>query len=276
MESSTRLLIFATYALAGSAIIVFAWLGGLYYGDRTSAGSEAAAAHAERPHAESAGGHVSGVHVDYLFAQRAQIERLQKLLLDKTALLEKKNQLLEQKTAEQRALESDLDEALGTLEVFVATQWLRGDAQTSEQEAELQVELERLRDERNRSTQLAEQMENDLDALRAELVATDENIAQLQQLSELETTVLLAEMQTFQTVASDALAGLGVEAVPALVELLADPRPRIRRWAAAVLGEVGAPASEAVPALLEAQRDEDPTVRLAARSALDRIQPPKP
>jgi hypothetical protein len=272
MESLNRLLIFATYTVVGCLIGIAAWVAGAYYGPPLSgadaAGPEASANVSE---ATASGRTTPGVHVDYLFAQRAQIERLQKLLAEKTELLDRKNRLLEEKTLEQRRLELELDEAIGVLELM-AVPLGEGEPQGGGN-GRLQEELERLREERNKNAALAEGLANDLEELRAQLAATDADIQTLQQQSELETTVLWAEMQTFQGVASEALAGLGVEAVPALVDLLKDPRPRIRCWAAEVLGEIGPPASEAVPALVDAISDQEPQVQLAVREALDQIQP---
>jgi HEAT repeat protein len=56
-------------------------------------------------------------------------------------------------------------------------------------------------------------------------------------------------------------------AVPALIDLLKDRRPGIRRLAAEALGRIG-PTAEAVPALQRAAQDSDDRVRAAAAAAL--------
>jgi HEAT repeat protein len=66
---------------------------------------------------------------------------------------------------------------------------------------------------------------------------------------------------------------LGENAVPGLVALLSDPRPRIRSWAADVLGDIGPAASEAVPALVEKMNDDSQEVQQVVREALEKIQP---
>lgn len=65
-----------------------------------------------------------------------------------------------------------------------------------------------------------------------------------------------------------------VEAVPALIEMLADEDPRDRRLAALTLGNIGPAASEAIPALLDTiNDDEDESVYAMAVEALEKIDP---
>jgi len=276
MELLNRMLVFAAYVIVGCVIGIGAWAGGIFYansngfrdvtGDRDP-GTELAAS------GDDAGGPTPGVHVEHLFAQRAQIERLQAALAQKDTLLDRKTRLLDQKTEEQLALQRELESAIGMLEMLAAEVFSRRTEPVEGDEDRLSADLERLREERNKNLALAEKLQTDLDELKAELATTDERIQQLQDQSELETTVLLAEMRTFQTVATQALAGLGGESVTALVELLSDPRPRVRRWAASVLGQIGPPARDAIPALVDAMADEDPAVQQEVRRALDIIQP---
>lgn len=63
----------------------------------------------------------------------------------------------------------------------------------------------------------------------------------------------------------ESLAGLRVSAVPALIGLLSDPDPDVRRRAARTLGAVG--SSDAGPALVQALGDEDRQVRWEAMLA---------
>jgi HEAT repeat protein len=63
-------------------------------------------------------------------------------------------------------------------------------------------------------------------------------------------------------------------AIPALLELLKDPDPRIRWEAARTLGKIGADAAVAVPALVEAFKDPEAPVREHAAEALGDIGPP--
>ncbi len=278
MELINRILVVAAYAVVGSVIGISAWVAGHYYAASNPAGVNGFLDDAglNASLVTTPGGPAAptpGIHVEHLFAQRAQIERLQAALAQKDALLDRKTQLLDQKTAEQQELQAELESTITMLEMLAAEALLARQPSDELEDPRLKAELERLREERNKNVALAQRLQADLDQLAAEMAATDDKIQQLQQQSELETTVLLAEMQTFQTVASQALAGLGSESVAALVSLLSDPRPRIRRWAAQVLGQIGPSAREAIPALIDAMSDEDQAVRAEVRRALDAIQP---
>jgi HEAT repeat protein len=68
-----------------------------------------------------------------------------------------------------------------------------------------------------------------------------------------------------------ALARFGSQAVPPLVEALADPDGTVRAAAARALGEIGAEARDAVPALTQALVDENAAVRQSAERALKSI-----
>ncbi len=276
MELFNRVLVFAAYVVVGCIIGISAWAAGLYYAsshraalndyaDDLDTDTTVRLAHASVP--------TPGVHVEHLFAQRAQIERLQAALAQKDALLDRKRQLLDHKTVDQQTLKQELESTISVLEMLAAQAMLAESVPDDPNNKPLIAELEKLQEERNRNQALAQQLQQDLQELAAEMAVTDDRIRQLQQQSEFETTVLLAEMETFQSVASRALAGLGGDSVDALVVLLADPRPRIRRWAAEVLAEIGPPAQEAIPALVDIMSDPDPSVREEVRRALDNIQP---
>lgn len=68
-----------------------------------------------------------------------------------------------------------------------------------------------------------------------------------------------------------ALANLGSQAVPALIETLDSPRPERRAGAATALGQVRPPAKSAIPALIRVMKDKEPSVRREASYALSRI-----
>jgi hypothetical protein len=276
MELFNRMLVLAAYVVVGCIIGISAWAAGLYYANshRAAFNHYLDDLSTEQPmRMAHAGDPTPGMHVEHLFAQRAQIERLQAALGQKDALLDRKRQLLEQKTVDQQTLKQELESAITVLEMLAAQAMLAESVPDDPNHKPLNAELERLQEERNRNQALAQQLQQDLQELAAELAVTDDRIRHLQQQAEFETTVLLAEMETFQSVASRALAGLGGESVGALVDLLADPRPRIRRWAVGVLAEIGPPAQEAIPALVDIMSDPDPLVREEVRRALDNIQP---
>jgi len=71
--------------------------------------------------------------------------------------------------------------------------------------------------------------------------------------------------------ATTTLVTLGERAVPAIVPLLSDPEPSIRRVAVATLWGMGAHARAAVPQLVNALSDEDSAVRGSAVMALQAI-----
>lgn len=276
MDVFNRVLVFAAYVVVGCIIGISAWAAGLYYASSQRAALNDYADELERDPAmrlAQASVPTPGVHVEHLFAQRAQIERLQAALAQKDALLDRKRQLLDQKTVDQQTIEDELESAITVLEMLAAQALLAPSIQDDPNDQPLAAELEKLQEERNRNQALALQLQQDLEELAAEMAVTDQRIQQLRQQSEFETTVLLAEMETLQSVASRALAGLGADSVDALVDLLADPRPRIRRWAAEVLAQIGPPAQEAIPALVDIMSDPDPSVREEVRRALDSIQP---
>jgi hypothetical protein len=75
------------------------------------------------------------------------------------------------------------------------------------------------------------------------------------------------------TAAADALEERGVEAVPALIEVLGNENDWARRVAATMLGEIGPEAAEAVPALVDALDDDVRPVRFEAAVALGNIGP---
>lgn len=233
-------------------------------GERLSAESRAASIPAER-----------SPPVEQMYLQRVQIKRLQTLLDQKTKLLQQKTALLDQKNTEQQALRSELDDAIDLLGVLVA-EVVAGNPSSNSRatDAELQMELERLREESAKSQMLAEQQQGELDRLKEELGATDAGISQLQQQAETEFEQLVADRNAFEAVVAETLVRIGAEAVPSLVYQLAHRRADVRQWAAVMLGELGPTAKEAIPPLQDALKDQDASVRDAARRALEKVDPP--
>ncbi|MBC8875889.1 MAG: HEAT repeat domain-containing protein [Planctomycetes bacterium] len=281
MDTFNRLIVWVAYAAGAIVVGVIAYVGLRYY---RPTGDGSATVAARNPDSQTSPNAVSafqvnsvrGTHIDHLFAQRSQIKRLQALLDQKTVLLEKKTALLERKTAEQLALERKLDEAIALLETLAEHFAKTGERSPDSGVAngELHGDLERLKEQRQESESQAQREEEELKQLVADLTATDEEIAQLRQEAELEFSVLLAEKEAFEAVASRALVTVGSEAVPILIEDLSHSRADIRQWAATVLGEIGADAREAIPPLVGAMSDDvDPGVREAARRSLDMIDP---
>jgi HEAT repeat protein len=71
-----------------------------------------------------------------------------------------------------------------------------------------------------------------------------------------------------------ALAAIGREAVPALVEGLESEKPAIRTWSAWALGAIGPDAQPAVPYLVRALSDPDDLTRSHAATALVAVGEP--
>ena len=70
---------------------------------------------------------------------------------------------------------------------------------------------------------------------------------------------------------SDAIAGFGEVAVPALVKAASDPDPRIRYWTVRTLGKIGPRAGASGPVLARALRDPVAIVRHNALTALPEV-----
>ena len=214
---------------------------------------------------------------EQLYLQRAQNRRLQMLLDQKTKLLQQKTALLDQKNAEHQAMQAELDDAIELLEVLAAEVAGRDSPASAGRgtDEQLQAELERLREESEKSRTVAEQQQGELDRLKDELGATDLGITQLERQAESEFSALAADHDAFEAIVSETLVRIGVDAVPALVYQLAHPRADVRRWAAVMLGELGPTGREAIPPLQEALKDKDSGVRDAARRALEKVDPPQ-
>ena len=280
MDFVNRLIAWAAY-ITGAVLIGSGAFFAFHYYRQTGAGGGVASVQSAAggtPSAESRGGSTSpdrSPSVEQMYLQRAQIKRLQTLLEQKTKLLQQRTALLDQKNAEHQALRSELNDAIDLLGVLAAEVAGRNPSSDSRAtDANLQIELERLREESEKSRMLAEQQQGQLDRLKEELGVTDEGISQLQQQAETEFEALVTDRNAFEAVVSETLVRIGAEAVPSLVYQLAHQRADVRQWAAVMLGELGPTAKEAIPPLQDALKDQDAKVRDAARRALEKVDPP--
>lgn len=82
------------------------------------------------------------------------------------------------------------------------------------------------------------------------------------------TVVLTRAILVDGEIAAWSLAAIGAESVPPLMELLADPNPRLRCRAAVALGLMGGAAEPAVPALVKMLGDPDINTRWETTDAL--------
>ncbi len=278
MELMNRLMLGIVYVIVGIVIGGVSFAAFRFYGESGLLEDGAAVAPrdagGERARGTAGGpGYSRGVHIQQIYTQRAQIVRLQRLLGQKTALLDRKTILLNEKTAEQRMLQTELDDAIDLLETLT-TEFAPQDAapdQTDQDKDQLKTELERLRADSEKSHAADQEQQTELDLLMMELAVTDEKIIQLEEESEAELAALLEQKDAVEMTISAAFSQFGEDAVPILIDHLAHEQTDIRRWAAVTLGEVGPPAREAIPPLLDALRDGDNSVRDAAKDALEKI-----
>jgi hypothetical protein len=184
------------------------------------------------------------------------IEQLKEMLNKRAELLNQQNDQLAQKTVEYERLREEADQYLRLLVDVLG--------QHSTSEGGSGTVPAAGANDRGGTT------ETELLDLQAELATTKWELEQAQsQLAELELSTL-RELEK-STEAVTALVNTGAPAVPALVVLLADQRPELRRWAASILGRMGADAIDAVDDLMRALEDADAEVRQRARAALDQI-----
>lgn len=213
----------------------------------------------------------------YLLSQRRKpveetlrkLDELQRLLEKKTDLLQEKEALLTKRTAECDALKKEADQYLGLMfDVLSANSYPRPSLAHSEDEkrvAASRAELERLTDGLSQGELLDDELESELVAIRREL---DQANAEL---VEAEVSALLSTHDLVQSRADNALIATGTAAVPYLVAALTDEQATVRKWAADLLGRMGADAVPAVDMLLIVAEDKDQNVREAALDALARI-----
>lgn len=194
----------------------------------------------------------------------ARVSQLRELLAARTTELNERTSLLNQKTKELEQLKKEYEEAAVHLQELILAQG------TSDRAPELQRMQQALGESK---AQLSDR-EKQLDELRAELLAANEEIVKLQIDAEMAIGQLLDERDAaaeLQAAATRALRRTGAPAVAELTQLLNHEHPAVRRWAAQTLGGIGRDAQPAIPALLESLSDRDQRVRLAARAALEAI-----
>lgn len=108
--------------------------------------------------------------------------------------------------------------------------------------------------------------------LQAALSEADMQIADLQQRAEAEVLAISYERDLMRDAAAALVLRLGSSTVPALSDMLADPRPQVRNWSASILGDLGRDAADALAALRSLESDSDEVVRATATSAIRKIQ----
>lgn len=201
-------------------------------------------------------------------------EKLRELIAKKNDLLARQREVLKSKELALQQLQSDYDAALRLVEDLLG-QADESDGDGFEDEGagtrlpsrqEMETELKRLREELEEA-QMAEMM------LTMEIEQLRERSAVEMADAQLTAQQVLDEERMLQQVASQALAESGEAALPILVLMLRDERPRIRAWAADVLGRMGPRGGDAVMPLSElANSDPEEDVRDSAVRALRAIR----
>ena len=208
-----------------------------------------------------------GDHDDAWSRQRVKrvIEAQSRQIRDRTIALS-------QREAENRSLQSELDELRAEYEALE-----RDSTRTTEI---LNDVLRQLADSNGEAfdTEIVASASDDVETLNAAL-AIDNARQQVvdEQLQQANAKIAELEFAVFQeiaytTEATQALILTGAPVVPVLAELISDEDPGIRRWAIQTLAEIGSDAEPALEALMAALEDDDASVRRAAQFAIDRIE----
>lgn len=197
-----------------------------------------------------------------------QLNELQMMLERNSRLLEKRTSLLNQKTAECKALQSQLDESIAALLELLEMENSSSDNR-QQLGRDLEEEFQRLKVELERSEVLELEQTQQVALLRSELTATEAEIARIREQANLELLSLLEQQQMVDATSRRAFTRMGSAAVPVLVEFLGDERAEVRAWAASVLGGFGANGQDAVPALMGLLVDNDAVVREQAKRSLE-------
>ena len=216
------------------------------------------------------------IHYDYaaVAAANQRLALLQENLERTARQLSEKNRLLNQRNAECRVLEQQLDESVAfAMELLVQEPTADREEQTRDVKAKLEGDLTSLRKQLRESQVISEEYAERLGTLQLDLMQADLEIASLRERAEREIADLLDERLTIEVAAGDAMVQLGESAVPTLVALLQHEQPEVRLWSATVLGKIGLNAATAIEPLKNLAMDPDARVVTAARRALTLIEP---
>lgn len=185
------------------------------------------------------------------------IRQLRDMLDKRTALYRQQNERLARANAEYSRVREEADKYLGLLAELLTRE---AESPADEQwDGNVSVPSSPSTDP---SPILAEKNEES----STPAVALDQALARI---TDLET--LLAQESEITAERTRLLVKIGAPAVPVLTEELASDDPLQRKWAATVLGRLGAQAKDAEGALIMALDDADPEVRRAAEEAIKLI-----
>lgn len=270
------LFVVAAYAIVLLLVGVSARLAFVYYNQSNDSLVVAAPEASENLVSRRGTPGAAPIHYDYaaVAAANERLAALQANLERTTAELQEKNKLLNQRNAECRTLEEQLDESVAfAMELLVQEPSADREEQTRDVKAKLEGDLTSLREQLRESQGLSDDHTERLETLRLDLMQADLEIASLRERAEREIAALIGERLAIEVAAGDALVQLGEEAVPPLIALLQHQQPEVRVWSATVLGKLGFSAITATEPLNNLANDPDTRVAAAARRALTLIEP---
>ena len=275
MSERNSLLIVGVYTLLGLLIVSVGYGAYAYYqlastsaAARLEASLAAEMAEAKRPASTKPPKPMGNVAA--LARAHAQLNELQAMMERNSRLLEQRTSLLNQKTAECKMLQRQLDGSIATvLELLDMDSNVSDSEQRQQLGRNLEQEFNRLTAELEQSEALELEQSQQVADLKMQLTATELEIAAIREQTGAELLSLLERQQLLETTSRRAFVQLGAAAVPVLVEMLNDQRPEVRAWAASILGSLGSAGQEAVPALMAMLVDSDQLVRDEAKRSLD-------
>lgn len=208
------------------------------------------------------------VNAAALTRAHTQLNALQTMLERNSRLLDKRTTLLNQKTAECKTLQNQLDGSIATLLDLLAMDATgRNSEDTRQVGRDLEQEFTKLKEELKRSESLELEQTQQVAQLKSELAATESEIEAMREQANSELIMLLEQQQLLEATSRRAFMQLGAAAVPVLVDLLRDERAEVRAWSASILGSFGTDGQEAVPALMGLLVDSDRVVRDQAKQS---------
>lgn len=197
-----------------------------------------------------------------------RISSLEALLDKQDKLLASRDVLIKEKEAQCLQLKDELDQYLAALVQVVADDPVDdpgGAAATTTEATDLRTQMDDLKAKLTRATAAENVSQTEIAELNQQLLAANRKLALY------EVAANLDRDPSLPAAALKVVARSGSAAVPALIELMSDPRANVRSWAATALGEIGPAAGDAALVLRDASSDSDARVRAAARAALIEI-----
>jgi len=211
--------------------------------------------------------------------EKRRSELLESLLAERTKLVQQQSAQIDRQSMKLAELERRYDSAMLAVEMLQgdsaaepAEQGERDAAQQAQDPTAAKEDPARLEAELMLARAVHDTLVHDLDLLQGELEIAHQQIERMKEESAVASTNQLRDALILEAASAGVLLRVGREAVPALIDTLGHANPVVRRWAATVLGGMGADAENAVNALSEALSDSDAGVRNAAKAALDALE----